>query len=178
MLKYEPRYDLLSTISWHSDLTFTEKSFSWEKSLFHGKKALNFRFRKWSYTELTWVSLCKFFSKLFRGFRQNEVFKNLFAHQYWKVYIVISILHKMFFLSCCLIIWWWLYFISKKKLRWSWFFGMQINIKVLFIQVNFNNLGINVSYKVILELLISMNKNSQSTQSNKFATSLQYLKKS
>ena len=46
-----------------------------------------------------------------------------------------------------------------------------------FLQVDFNTLGINVSYKVILSLLMGMIKQSQSTQSNKFAISLQYLKK-
>ena len=46
-----------------------------------------------------------------------------------------------------------------------------------FLQVDFNTLGIKVSYKVILSLLIGMIKHSQSTQSNKFAISLQYLKK-
>ena len=43
-------------------------------------------------------------------------------------------------------------------------------------QVDFNTLGIKVSYKVILSLLMGMIKYSQSTQSNKFAISLQYLK--
>ena len=46
-----------------------------------------------------------------------------------------------------------------------------------FLQVDFNTLGIKVSYKVILSLLLGMIKHSQSTQSNKFAISLQYLKK-
>ena len=40
-----------------------------------------------------------------------------------------------------------------------------------FLQVDFNTLGIKVSYKVILSLLIGMNKHSQITQSNKFAIS-------
>ena len=44
-------------------------------------------------------------------------------------------------------------------------------------EVVFNTLGINVSYKVIRSLLIGMIKHYQSTQSNKFAISLQYLKK-
>ena len=46
-----------------------------------------------------------------------------------------------------------------------------------FLQVDFNTLGIKVSYKVILSLLMGMIKYSQSTQSNKFTISLQYLKK-
>ena len=47
---------------------------------------------------------------------------------------------------------------------------MQINIKV-----DFNTLGIKVSFKVIL-LLMYMVKHPQSTQSNKFAISSQYPK--
>ena len=46
-----------------------------------------------------------------------------------------------------------------------------------FLQVDFNTLVIKVSYKVILSLLMCMIKYSQSTQSNKFAISLQYLRK-
>ena len=46
-----------------------------------------------------------------------------------------------------------------------------------FLQVDFNTLGIKDAYKVILSLLLGMIKHSQSTQSNKFAISLQYLKK-
>ena len=46
-----------------------------------------------------------------------------------------------------------------------------------FLQVDFNTLGIKDAYKVILSLLLGVIKHSQSTQSNKFVTSLQYLKK-
>ena len=46
-----------------------------------------------------------------------------------------------------------------------------------FLQVDFNNLVIKASCKVILSLLMGMIKHSQSTQSNKFVISLQYLKK-
>ena len=46
-----------------------------------------------------------------------------------------------------------------------------------FWQVDFNTLGIKVSYKVILSLLMGMFKHSQNTQSNNFTISLQYLKK-
>ena len=46
-----------------------------------------------------------------------------------------------------------------------------------FLQVNINTLGTKVSYTVILSLLMSIIKHSQSIQSNKFAISLQYLKK-
>ena len=42
-----------------------------------------------------------------------------------------------------------------------------------FLQVDFNTLGITVSYKVILSLWMGMINHSQSTQSNKFAISLQ-----
>ena len=45
-----------------------------------------------------------------------------------------------------------------------------------FLQVDFSTLGIRVSNKVILSLLIGMMKHSESTQSKKFAISLQYLK--
>ena len=44
-----------------------------------------------------------------------------------------------------------------------------------FLQLDFSTLGFQVSQKVILSLLLV--KNSQSTQSNKFSISLQYLKK-
>ena len=44
-----------------------------------------------------------------------------------------------------------------------------------FLQNDYNSLGIKVSYKVILSLM-GMIKNSQSTQSSKFAISLPYLK--
>ena len=46
-----------------------------------------------------------------------------------------------------------------------------------FLQVDFNTLSIKVFYKVILSLLMGMIKHSQSTQSNKFAISLQCLKR-
>ena len=42
-----------------------------------------------------------------------------------------------------------------------------------FLQVDFNTLDIKVSYRLILLLLLGMIKHSQSTQSNKFAISLQ-----
>ena len=46
-----------------------------------------------------------------------------------------------------------------------------------FLQIDFMTLFIEVSYKMILSLLMGMIKQSQITQSNKFAISLQYLKK-
>ena len=46
-----------------------------------------------------------------------------------------------------------------------------------FLQVDFYNLGIKVLNKVILSLLMGMSKHSEITESNKFAISLQYLKK-
>ena len=46
-----------------------------------------------------------------------------------------------------------------------------------FLQVYFNTLGVKVSYKLILSLLMGMIKHSQSTQISKFAISLHYLKK-
>ena len=59
----------------------------------------------------------------------------------------------------------------KDKLEMKLIFCMQINTKV-----DFNTLGIKVSYIVILPLLMSMIKYSQSTQSNKFAITLQCVK--
>ena len=53
-------------------------------------------------------------------------------------------------------------------------FCKQINIKVSY---DFKTLGTKGAYKVILLLLLGMIKYSQSTQSNKFAVSLRYLKK-
>ena len=46
-----------------------------------------------------------------------------------------------------------------------------------FLPVDFNTLGIKDAYKMILSILPGMIKHSQSTQSNKFAICLQYLKK-
>ena len=46
-----------------------------------------------------------------------------------------------------------------------------------FLQVDSNTLGIKVFYKMMWSLLMGMIYYSQSTQSNKFAISLQYLKK-
>ena len=46
-----------------------------------------------------------------------------------------------------------------------------------FLQIDFNTLGIKDAYKVLLSFLLGMIKYSQSTLSNKFAISLQYLKK-
>ena len=46
----------------------------------------------------------------------------------------------------------------------------------IFLQVGLNNLGIKVSYKVILSLFMGMIKHSQSTKSNNFTLSLQYVK--
>ena len=46
----------------------------------------------------------------------------------------------------------------------------------ILLQVDFNPLSMKVSYKVILSFLMGMIKHSQSTQCNKFAISLQYLK--
>ena len=46
-----------------------------------------------------------------------------------------------------------------------------------FLQFDFNTLDIKLLYTVILSLLMDMIKHSQRTQSNKFATSLQYQKK-
>ena len=54
---------------------------------------------------------------------------------------------------------------------------MHVDKHQTFLQVDFNALDTNFSYKVILSLLIGMIKHFQSTHSNKFEISLQYLKK-
>ena len=46
-----------------------------------------------------------------------------------------------------------------------------------FLEVDFNILGIKAPYKVVLSLLMGRIEHSQSTQSKKFAISLEYLKK-
>ena len=66
--------------------------------------------------------------------------------------------------------------ISKKKVRDEVDF-VHADKYQSFLQVGFNTLGIKVSYKVMLSFLIGMIKDSQGTQSNNFAISLQYLKK-
>ena len=68
------------------------------------------------------------------------------------------------------------YIISKKKVRDEVDF-LHADKHQSYLQGDFNTLGTKVSYKVVLSLLMSMIKHSQSTQSNNFATSLQYLKK-
>ena len=59
----------------------------------------------------------------------------------------------------------------KKKLDMKLIFW-HANKHQSFLQVDFNTLGIKVSYQVILPLLMRMIKYSQSTQSNKFAISI------
>ena len=46
-----------------------------------------------------------------------------------------------------------------------------------FLQVDFNSLGIKVSYKMILSLMMGVIKYSPSTEGSKFIIPLQYLKK-
>ena len=66
-----------------------------------------------------------------------------------------------------------LYNISNKKLiLMKLIFCMQIDIKV-----DYNTLGIKISCKVILSLLMDMIKHSLSSQSNTFEISLQNLRK-
>ena len=64
----------------------------------------------------------------------------------------------------------------KKEVRYEFDF-LYADKHQSFLQVHFNLLGIKVSCKVILSLLMGMIKRSQSTQSNKFSISSQYLKK-
>ena len=68
-----------------------------------------------------------------------------------------------------------LYNISKKEVRDEVDF-LPVDKHQSFLQ-DFKTLGIKVSFKVMLLLLMGMIKHSQNTQSNKFAISLQYLKK-
>ena len=68
-----------------------------------------------------------------------------------------------------------LYNISKKKLKMKLTFWMQINIKVSYKLIS--TLWASKFNTRILSLLMGMIKHSQSTQSNNFAISLQYLKK-
>ena len=50
---------------------------------------------------------------------------------------------------------------------------MHVDKHQSFLQVDFNTLGIKDAYKVLLSFLLGMIKHSESTQSNKFAISLQ-----
>ena len=54
--------------------------------------------------------------------------------------------------------------------------NLHVNKHQSFLQADFNNLSIKVFYKVILSLLTDMIKHSHSTQSNKLAIALKYLK--
>ena len=54
---------------------------------------------------------------------------------------------------------------------------MHVNNRQSFLQVDFNTLGVKVPCKMILSLMMDMIEHSQSTQSNKSATSIHYLKK-
>ena len=66
--------------------------------------------------------------------------------------------------------------ISQKKVRDEVDF-LHADKHQSLLQVDFNTLGIKVSYKVIISLLMGLAKYSQITQSNKFVISWQYLKK-
>ena len=59
----------------------------------------------------------------------------------------------------------------------NFFFFLHADKHQSVLKVYFNTLGVKVSYKLILFLLMDMIKHSQSTQINKFAISVQYLKK-
>ena len=70
------------------------------------------------------------------------------------------------------------YDISKKNWEMKFIISMRINIKIL-LQVAFQHfgLGIKLSYRVILSLLMGLIQHCQSSQSNKYGISWQYLKK-
>ena len=96
---------------------------------------------------------------------RKSISKNLFArinfHECW------SSQNKKFAVSLqCL----------KKELRDKNYF-LHADKHQSFLQVDFNTLGLKVFFKVILSWLMDMIKHSQSTESNKFVISLQYIKK-
>ena len=64
--------------------------------------------------------------------------------------------------------------ISSKQVRDEVFFCMQTNIQV---SIYFITFGVNVSYQLILSLLVGIIKDPQNIQINKFAISLQHLKR-
>ena len=67
---------------------------------------------------------------------------------------------------------------QKSKFATSWqYLKREVSDKIDFLHADFNILDIKVSYKIIPSLLKGMIKHFQSTQSNKFAISLQYFKK-
>ena len=66
-----------------------------------------------------------------------------------------------------------LYNTSKKKLDIKLIFCKQKYQS--FLKVDFNILGVKFSYKLRLSVLMGMIKHSQSTESEKFAISVQYL---
>ena len=47
-----------------------------------GEKVQNCLFRKWSWTELMWISLCKFHNETLRGFPENGRFLKIFESIY------------------------------------------------------------------------------------------------
>ena len=69
-----------------------------------------------------------------------------------------------------------LYIMSQKKVRDEVDF-LDADKHQNFLGVDFSTFNIKDSYKVIPSLLMGRIKHSQSTQSNKFAISLQYLQK-
>ena len=62
----------------------------------------------------------------------------------------------------------------QNKLEMKFFFCMQTNIQV---SIYFIAFGVNVSYQLILSLLVGIIKDPQNIQINKFAISLQHLKR-
>ena len=88
---------------------------------------------------------------------------NWYYDIWWGWLNILKVL-KMSSLQC-------LYNISKNNLKMEAVFLHAVNIKI-----SYNTLGAKVSYKLILSLLMGMIKHPQSTQINKFAISLQFLK--
>ena len=88
----------------------------------------------------------------------------------WWVWQSISKVPKIASLQC-------LYNISKKKKVRDEVNFWYADKHQSWLQVDFNTLGIKFSSKAILSSLMGMINHSPSTQSKKFAISLQYLKK-
>ena len=109
LLKYKPRYDLQSKMSWHSDFkSFTDNLFPCKH---RGNKFKisdpenEAKQNQYEFPGASSIIKCfENFDKIFIIF-YKQVFINLFVHFSRKVYAFISILHKMFLLSYCSMIW-------------------------------------------------------------------------
>ena len=96
-------------------------------------------------------------------------FSTNWYYDFWKKWPSIPKVQKIAKLQC-------LYNMSKKKLEINLIF-LHANKHQSSLKVHLNTLGIKISSKVVLSLLMGMINHSQSTKSSKFIISLQYLKK-